>query len=292
MFTLRTYALYERSKLILAVILVPSTALFSTACVCLNKNISVQLFMSYLQWSLGTQDTSEPFIPTMTMTGCHVSSTYLQGAHIAVAWECLVGFDTILFLLTAARAIYLTPSTRSRSPSIHCFSILHSTSYLNLIGIIYRDGAVYFGVMALFNLANVITFYTAPDLLRGALSTPSSAVSALLCARLMLNIHEAPVPTGALALPSHSTGAEATGPNGRAAFTSQFELGAENVDTLDVYQVRDSPLSIDKSAWVAEYMNSPQSAGSRGSSNSYHRTRSGTKPPQTREEWEMGHLPA
>jgi hypothetical protein len=226
------------------------------------------------------------------MTGCHVSSTYLQGAHIAVAWECLVGFDTILFLLTAARAIYLTPSTRSKSPSINCFSVLYSAPYLNLIGIIYRDGAMYFGVMALFNLANVITFYTAPDLLRGALSTPSSAVSALLCARLMLNIHEAPALTGALALPTHSTGAEAAGPSGRAAFTSQFELGAETIDTLDAHQAGDSPLSIDKSAWPTEYMDSPQSTNSRGSSNSYHHIRSGTKPSRTREEWEMGRLPA
>jgi hypothetical protein len=68
---------------------------------------------------------------------------------------------------------------------------MHSLSGTDLFWTIYRDVALYFGVMALFNMANLITLYMADDLLRGALSTPSSVISAVLCSRLLLNIREA-----------------------------------------------------------------------------------------------------
>jgi hypothetical protein len=99
-----------------------------------------------------------------------------------IAWGCVLGFDTFLFIMTAMRAV---------QRALPVFRALRSSSYLDLIRIIYRDVAIYYAVMVLFNLATVVCFYKAPDMLRAALTTPTSVMSALLCARLILNIRQA-----------------------------------------------------------------------------------------------------
>jgi hypothetical protein len=65
-----------------------------------------------------------------------------------------------------------------------------------------RDGVLYYAVVALANLANVVTFYAAPPLLRGVLSSPASVIAVTMCARLMLNVHES---AQAQLLPSRSS---------------------------------------------------------------------------------------
>lgn len=62
---------------------------------------------------------------------------------------------------------------------------------LGLVELLFRDGAIYFGVMALVNLANVLTFYVTSDPLRGSLSTFASCVSITMMSRLVLNLHDA-----------------------------------------------------------------------------------------------------
>ncbi|RDB22116.1 hypothetical protein Hypma_010737 [Hypsizygus marmoreus] len=55
-------------------------------------------------------------------------------------------------------------------------------------------GAIYFAVMALANLANIMTFYSCGPFMRGGLSTFGSSLTPVLCdddVPLMLNLHEA-----------------------------------------------------------------------------------------------------
>jgi hypothetical protein len=154
---------------------------------------------------------AQPPLSTV-LAGCHVAVSVSSGVHLAVAWECLLAFDTMLIGLTLARGRLLARRQAlggSRAP-------------LDIGAVVMRDGVLYYVVVAGANLANVLTFYAAPPLLRGMLSSPASALSAALCARLMLNIRATGDGDHA-ALPS--TAAESTtGFESRAAFTSRFAL--------------------------------------------------------------------
>jgi hypothetical protein len=99
-----------------------------------------------------------------------------------VAWGCLGVFDLLLFALTAIRAV-----RRSSLP----FHLKDYASYTDLIVVIYRDVAIYFFVMLLFNAATAACFFVASDMFRSAMATPTSVVSAIMCTRLILNIREA-----------------------------------------------------------------------------------------------------
>ena len=81
---------------------------------------------------------------------------------IAVAWIAQAVFDMIIFGLT----IYRTLQTRRFRDGR---GLLLSGS--GLVDLVWRDGAMYFVVMAMSNVANIVTFYLLTDGLRGVLST-------------------------------------------------------------------------------------------------------------------------
>jgi hypothetical protein len=91
-----------------------------------------------------------------------------------------VAYDTMLVILTLARA-----RTRARSSAV---AALRSSAALDLAAVVVRDGTLYYAAVVLVNGANVITFYVAPPLLKGELTSPASALAVTLCARLMLNL--------------------------------------------------------------------------------------------------------
>ncbi|TFK41800.1 hypothetical protein BDQ12DRAFT_599616, partial [Crucibulum laeve] len=97
-----------------------------------------------------------------------ITDDYLD---LAGAWEALFVYDSIIFGFTIVK----TWQTR-REHAINGVSI-------PLISLILRDG----DVMALANLANILTFY---PFLRGGLSTFASSISVMMMSRLMLNLHE------------------------------------------------------------------------------------------------------
>ncbi|KII92511.1 hypothetical protein PLICRDRAFT_172593 [Plicaturopsis crispa FD-325 SS-3] len=85
---------------------------------------------------------------------------------VAAPWEALLLWDIAVFGLTLART--LTSRTRD----------MLTRERLPLALLVLRDGALYFGVMALATLANVLTFYLSPPLLKGFLSTLASSFEA------------------------------------------------------------------------------------------------------------------
>ncbi|KAF9264611.1 hypothetical protein L218DRAFT_232764 [Marasmius fiardii PR-910] len=56
--------------------------------------------------------------------------------------------------------------------------------------ILLRDGAAYFGVMSIVNLANILTYCLARGDMKGGLAPLASSISVTLVSRLMLNLHE------------------------------------------------------------------------------------------------------
>ncbi|KAF8881203.1 hypothetical protein BD779DRAFT_1788338 [Infundibulicybe gibba] len=141
--TLRIYALYGCSIRVLAYMVGSGAVLLG---------VSV--------WVLFGQKSA----PAEQSSGCHIALSSETAIRLASAWEALFIYDTILFCLTLGKTWRARAAiTRMR---------------VSIIALILRDGAIYFAVMALANLANILTFYVGTYLLRRTikcLTLPSSA---------------------------------------------------------------------------------------------------------------------
>jgi len=116
-------------------------------------------------------------VPVPNVVGCHINNSLKMGVYIAVPWEALLVYDLVIFLAL----FYKSFKTRAESPTVRW--------HTPLMGLLIRDGAIYFVLMAFFNMGNILTFYFAGDTLRGCLSTMASCMSVTLTSRLMLNLH-------------------------------------------------------------------------------------------------------
>ncbi|KAK7046389.1 hypothetical protein R3P38DRAFT_69967 [Favolaschia claudopus] len=94
--------------------------------------------------------------PITVLPGCHLSIVQSASYHLAISWECLFVFDSIIFGLT----IYNGYSTRRAAG--HVEMPIHK--------LMVRDGALYFVAMALANSASIITFLVRGSLLPGSLA--------------------------------------------------------------------------------------------------------------------------
>ncbi|KAJ7051299.1 hypothetical protein C8F01DRAFT_1174937 [Mycena amicta] len=144
---LRVYALYYRDiRVVLGLSLLGAGVM--TVCV----------------WAMLGQNTAPALYG-----GCHIAistATYHTNVptDLAGAWEALFAFDSSVFALTVFSAYW---TRRGMSEGTGRPASMHMPIHRLLI----RDGALYFGAMALANLSNIGTFY---PLFRGALSTFAS----------------------------------------------------------------------------------------------------------------------
>ncbi|GJE86595.1 hypothetical protein PsYK624_026750 [Phanerochaete sordida] len=171
------YAFYRQLSLIVAQVIVAviqflrTFALFGrdqrVTIICLSV-AAVLLVLSI--WAVTGQKS------TYTLAqGCHAASSLTSAIHIAVAWEALFAWDLLIFSLTFFKSI----KNRGHYPA----------GRNDLVSLIIRDGAIYFGVMACAQCSNTLTFYFTPPALRGCLSTFASNMSVTMMSRLMLNLH-------------------------------------------------------------------------------------------------------
>jgi len=110
--------------------------------------------------------------------GCHISYPRATAIRLATPWEALFLYDCIIFSLTMAK------TWKGR----HDHGITRIS--VPIIRLVFRDGAIYFGVMAIANLANISTFYLCGPFMTGGLSTFASCISVTMISRLILNLHE------------------------------------------------------------------------------------------------------
>ncbi|KAF8874555.1 hypothetical protein BD779DRAFT_1678697 [Infundibulicybe gibba] len=171
--TLRVFALYEHRLRVLGSMVILGAAV-----------VGVSLWALY-----GQKTTVAP------RSGCHIALLYPTSTRLATGWLALFAYDLVVFALTLAKTWQA-----GRKIKIH--------TRLPIIALLLRDGAIYFAVMALADLANIFTFYVCvPTLdppvvhssvtlqfcgwfLRGGLSTFSNNISVTMMSRLMLNLHE------------------------------------------------------------------------------------------------------
>ncbi|KAJ7637343.1 hypothetical protein DFH06DRAFT_1219477 [Mycena polygramma] len=154
--TLRIYALYERDRRVYIGMLGFGATLLVISC-----------------WAL----VGKSGVPVPNVVGCHIDNSQKLGIYLAVPWEALLLYDVLIFWALS----YKSYRTRADSQVLWWYS--------PLLTVLIRDGAIYFVVMAIMNLGNILTFYMAGPLLRGCLSTMASCMSVTLTSRLMLNLH-------------------------------------------------------------------------------------------------------
>ncbi|KAH8831862.1 hypothetical protein DL96DRAFT_1706268 [Flagelloscypha sp. PMI_526] len=136
--------------------------------------ISMRVYALYgiAGWSLSRQSTVDSSNDdTNTTNNCHLTVDLRSSIRLAISYEVLFAYDATIFALT----LFKTWRTRK---------LIVNTDSTSLIGILLRDGAVYFMLMALGTFSPSFS-------LRGRLSTFSSCLSITLVSRMMLNLHRA-----------------------------------------------------------------------------------------------------
>ncbi|KAL0958498.1 hypothetical protein HGRIS_000641 [Hohenbuehelia grisea] len=144
------------------------------------------VLISVSSYSLVGQDNDH----AQTVSGCHIGLSKSTGIRIAMAWEALLVYDTLLIILTIFKTYETTRRASNSALGGFWRRLWVGHGGLNILALVLRDGALYFIVMALANLANILTFYFAGSLLRGGLSTFASIISVTMMSRLMLNLHK------------------------------------------------------------------------------------------------------
>ncbi|KAJ7660468.1 hypothetical protein B0H17DRAFT_1212590 [Mycena rosella] len=113
------------------------------------------------------------------LTGCHTAIPRDTALRSAYAWLAQFSLDLIVFGLT----VYCAYRDRS------------AIRYVpgSLVERMARDGAMYFGIIVLANLANVLTLFLGDIIIAGILSWWTTSLSVTLICRLMLNLQRAGV---------------------------------------------------------------------------------------------------
>ncbi|KAJ6511677.1 hypothetical protein DFH09DRAFT_1197742 [Mycena vulgaris] len=154
--TLRIYALYGRDKRIISCMLGVGVVLLAVSIWAASR-------------AGGVPQRGEP--------GCNIADPRDVAIMVAIPWEAVFVYDVMIFCLL----FYKSHRTRRDSGL--------RWAQIPLLSLLIRDGSIYFALMAIVNLANILTSYIAEPLLVSCLSTLASNISVTMMSRLMLNLH-------------------------------------------------------------------------------------------------------
>jgi hypothetical protein len=163
---LRTYALYGKDKRILGLMAAVGACMIG---VCIWGAIFAGRAVDV--W---------PGANVPVDIGCFHEITHVQSTGLIIAWGSMTVFDCLIFFLTLYRAL-----SRRYSTGLH------------LLRVLLRDGSLYFGVVLISNVSNILTFVFGGLYTRGVLTTFTNIVSSILISRLMLNIRNPALSTTA-----------------------------------------------------------------------------------------------
>lgn len=158
---MRVYALYERSRHVLAVLLFVVVGAIAVG-----------------TWAVSSSPSSPSAALASTQElpiGCPGKGflTSDQGLNMAAAWGGQLLFDVVVFGLTLWRSLYCRiPGKRSISD------------------VLLRDGCLYFAVMSVANVGNIVTLLLANDGIKDVASGITNVVSVTMISRLMLNLRD------------------------------------------------------------------------------------------------------
>jgi len=157
-FILRLYSIYSRSNRILIAFTLLLLAELGTKIWAFTDGTALQL--------------------PPGLVGCILTGKSAPGKRIVYTWVAELVFDSAVFFATLYRTLCLYRST-------------HISEAQSLIGLIMRDGIMYFAVIFASNLVTVLIFLLAPDDLKVVNASFSTLITSLMVSRLMLNLRGA-----------------------------------------------------------------------------------------------------
>ncbi|KAJ7023654.1 hypothetical protein C8F04DRAFT_1401594 [Mycena alexandri] len=155
MLIMRTLALYQRNKTVLAFMLVVTIGAFIFAVVILLSGNDV-----------------DTLAPNIAAFGCPEGTSRAKSLRLAGAWSGMLVFDIMIFSLTLVKAFKMNARRG------------------DLLTLLVRDGSIYFGLMVIGNACNIGTYTMSGPFLRGGATTVTNVVSSVMISRLMLNLRD------------------------------------------------------------------------------------------------------
>ncbi|KAJ7209022.1 hypothetical protein B0H12DRAFT_1330135 [Mycena haematopus] len=155
MLIMRTFALYGRSKKILAFTILVTLGAFVFAA-----------------WILFTGNDSDTLSAQIDAFGCPIGTSHSKSLRLGAAWSGMLVFDITIFGLTLFKALRLNVRRG------------------DLVTILLRDGSVYFALMVISNAYNIATYTMGNPFTRGSATTVTNIVSSIMISRLHFNIFD------------------------------------------------------------------------------------------------------
>ncbi|KAH9981111.1 hypothetical protein BGW80DRAFT_309032 [Lactifluus volemus] len=149
----RVYALFDRSRIVLGFLMG----------IILGAVINACLLMAAIH--------GDRFILIYGFYGCNQMTSTPGGLYAALAWTGVLIFDLAIFSLTLYKAFEIGRGGR-------------------LWNVIVRDGTMYFLVLSIMNLGNILMLRFSPPLLKTSTSILTNVISNTLVSRLVLNLRE------------------------------------------------------------------------------------------------------
>ncbi|KZV70951.1 hypothetical protein PENSPDRAFT_752196 [Peniophora sp. CONT] len=108
------------------------------------------------------------------LPGCNFLFTSNDGIRFGISWSGVLLFDLLVFLLTARVGLREFRHTSSK-----------------LWQTIFYNGALYFLILFIANLVNILAEFVAPPFFKGVFGTPTNVLSTTLVSRLFINLRVA-----------------------------------------------------------------------------------------------------
>ncbi|KAJ7059145.1 hypothetical protein C8F01DRAFT_1301501 [Mycena amicta] len=173
MMILRTHGLYGRSPRILAVMVVSTT-------------ISITLFIFGTIHSSSLPSDQVGTVIALNV-GCVRTITIAGSIGPILSWVAMSMFDCTIFVLTLYRTISRQRLVQARYLRYYPDSTSRAQGR-ELVALLIRDGSMYFAILTLSNIANILTFVLGGMLTRGRLNTFTNSLASVMISRLMLNL--------------------------------------------------------------------------------------------------------
>lgn len=119
--------------------------------------------------------TDELIFPDGSRVGCVNLYSKAQGIELACIWGGLFVLDLMVVVLTIRKTVVL---------------VRDCPGSVNLWANLMRDGAMYFGILSVTNLANILMLVLASPILKSMLPPFINVIASSMMARLMLNLRD------------------------------------------------------------------------------------------------------
>ncbi|THU96205.1 hypothetical protein K435DRAFT_101806 [Dendrothele bispora CBS 962.96] len=157
----RVYALYQRSRYILNTLTITSVIILVIS----TYAIVISLHDFFYTEFRGTQG---------QRIRCYIGITDKGAITLAIPWEALLGFESLVFTLTLWKSWTMRDHYR----------------HVPLLKLLLRDGAMYYGIVCLSSLANILTFYVCGPYIRNGLVIFGGTISISMLSRIIINLHK------------------------------------------------------------------------------------------------------